>query len=228
MIYFTSDIDWAHEVVIEDMLNIFNEYNQACTLFATHSSEVIKEAVKIHEVAIHPNFNVLFDNSPSTICAEKIVDDLLEVYPNSIGTRSHSLTSNSKLSFMFHDKGLKYESNIILPYQEVKPYKLWNNFIRIPYNWEDDVHYHYNKHFSDPELSLDFQYCIFDFHPIHVFLNTDTEQRYNAAKKYLDDPKKLIQFRNENSFGVRTLLITLLETCKVNHSKCLKLSDICI
>ena len=43
MLAFTSDIDWAPEEVIADMLQLFEMHNVKCTLFCTHKSKVIEE-----------------------------------------------------------------------------------------------------------------------------------------------------------------------------------------
>lgn len=227
MIYFTSDIDWAPDEVIEDMLGIFDKYNQKCTMFATHESESIINVKNIHEIGIHPNFNSLFSQNEQNLNSEKIIDDLMESYPNSIGVRSHSTTSSSGLLDLFYKKGLKYDSNLFIPYQDIYPFELWNGFLRIPYNWEDDVHFLYNKSFSQTELCLDKEYLIFDFHPIHVFLNTESESRYLSAKKFYKDPDKLVEYRNTSTLGARTLLISLLETCSNNNIITQTLSSLC-
>lgn len=227
MIFFTSDIDWAPDEVIDDMLTIFDKYNQKCTMFATHDSGSIKNARGIHEIGIHPNFNPLFSQNKQDSNAEKIIDDLMALYPESVGVRSHSTTTSSGLLDLFYRKGLKYDSNLFIPYQDVRPFALWNGFVRIPYNWEDDVHYLYNKSFANPELTFDLDYLIFDFHPIHVFLNTEKESRYINAKKFYKDPTKLLEFRNNSTPGARTLLISLLENCFQQNHTTYTLSSLC-
>jgi hypothetical protein len=226
MIFFTSDIDWAPDEVIDDMLSIFDRYNQKCTLFATHDSSSINNAKCNHEIAIHPNFNSLFANDNNSN-AERIIDNLMNLYPDSIGVRSHSLTTSSLLLDLFYKKGLKYDSNIFLPYLEVQPIELWNGFIRIPYNWEDDVHFLYKNSFQYSSLLVEKGFKIFDFHPIHVFLNTEVESRYINAKPFYQNPKMLIKYRNSNTFGARTLLISLLESCQQQNIKTRTLSFFC-
>ena len=49
MILFTSDIDWAPDDVIIDMLSIFKKYNVKCTLFCTHDSDILEgNMIKIY------------------------------------------------------------------------------------------------------------------------------------------------------------------------------------
>jgi hypothetical protein len=45
---------------------------------------------------------------------------------------------------------------------------------------------------------------IFNFHPVHVFLNTETLRRYESAKPYYQDPAKLREFANPESSGTGT------------------------
>ena len=213
MIFFTSDIDWAPDEVIDDMLELFNKYNQVCTLFATHKSNSISNVNAVHEVAIHPNFNPMFSDRQDKVNADQIIDTLMDLYPAAKGVRSHSTTTNSGLLDIFFRKGLTYDSNLFLPYQTVKPFKLWNGFTRIPYNWEDDVHFLYNKSFATPDIDMEQDFVIFDFHPVHIYLNTETETRYLNARRYYNEPAELLKNRNTTGPGARTLLISLLEQC---------------
>ena len=46
----------------------------------------------------------------------KNIDKLLNIFPESKGVRSHSMTSSTKLLYQFKDLGLAYDSNIFFPY----------------------------------------------------------------------------------------------------------------
>ena len=218
MIAFTIDVDWAHEEVIKDTLSLFELYNIKCTIFSTHSSyEVIKSNRKLFEVAIHPNFNPLLSGSPKSV--EDVIDELIEIHPDAKGVRSHSLMQSSHIMQKFAEKGLVYEANLLLPYQKhLKAYRLWNGLIRIPYNWEDDVHWSYGYSFDNCRINLeDDGLVVFDFHPIHIYLNTDNKYRYNEAKKDNADPDKLMAYRNTEIEGTRDLLISLLKHVQKNN-----------
>ncbi len=215
MISFTSDIDWAPDELIEDTLELFDKYRVKCTFFSTHYSEILKNCNKdLFEIAVHPNFNPLFSDNSKSI--DRIIDELLEIHPDAKGVRSHSMLQSSQLIQKFSEKGFVYESNHFLPYHsKVKPYKLWTGMIRIPFNWEDDIHWSYGHGFDDHKMDLnDSGLNIFNFHPIHIFLNTENEQRYNDAKVFYKNPSKLRTFRNSKTEGSRDLLIRLLEHIK--------------
>jgi len=213
---FTSDIDWAPEEVIADTLDLFSKYNVKCTLFCTHESKVIKsiDNDENFELGIHPNFMPIFNGDNTSIT--KIIEDILKVVPKSKGVRSHSMVQSTPLLNIFKEYGLKYEANTLLPYWgEIHPTRLWNGLIKVPHNFEDDIHFMFNNSFKDCYLDLGINNLnIFCFHPIHVFLNTDAESTYLNAKKFYKDSKRLKKFKNNKEFGTRDLLVQLLE----NHS----------
>ncbi len=216
MIAFSSDIDWAPEAVITDMLGLFEKYGVKCTLFSTHQSTVLAKCnKKLFEIGIHPNFNpILAGNSDKSV--EDVIDDMLDIHPDARGVRSHSMLQSTNILQKFADKKLVYDANHFMPYHTgIKPFRLWNGMIRIPYNWEDDVHWTYGYSFESSGMNLnDPGLVVFDFHPIHIYLNTENKFRYNEAKKYYKDPQMLLKYRNTEIKGTRDLLISLLDFVK--------------
>ena len=215
MLAFSIDIDWAPEEVIIDTLSLFEKYGVKCTIFSTHNSyAVIKSNRKLFEVAIHPNFNPFLTGTDKQV--DDVIDELIELHPDAKGVRSHSLMQSTGINQRFADKGLVYDSNLLLPYHHgLKPFKSWNGMVRIPYNWEDDVHWTYGYSFDDCRMNLaDDGLVVFDLHPIHIFLNTDN--KYKEAKKHYNDPDKLISLRNTEIKGTRDLLISLLRYINEN------------
>lgn len=213
----TSDIDWAAEEVIQDFLDLLEEYQAKCTLFCTHDSKVITGSDPVlYEKAIHPNFNPSLING-APIDAEQTLNDILAIYPEAKGIRSHSMTSSTPLQNLFYKKGLKYDSNLFLPYHwNLKPFKSWTGLTTIPYHWEDDIHFTYQKSFRQNPIEelQNFELLIFDFHPVHTYLNTDCEQTYLDAKRDYHNVDALKNHINTSQMGVRDFLIQLLESCK--------------
>ncbi len=230
MILFTADIDWAPEEVIADTINLLEFYGVKCTFFSTHHSlELTKSNKKLFEIGIHPNFNPILAGK-SDKRAIDIIDDILDIHPEAQGVRSHSILQSTNLLQLFADKKLLYDANHFMPYQTgLKPYKLWTGMVRIPYNWEDDVHWAYGYSFDESRMDLmDEGLVVFDFHPIHIYLNTENKYRYNEAKKFYNDPKTLISYRNKEVIGTRDLFISLLTYCKQNNIVTHKLNDIAL
>ena len=92
--FLTFDVDWAHEEIIADTLNLLYNHDASATFFATHESSVLKSVIedKKHEVGIHPNFNDLINNTCVGENAESRLKNLLELFPSAKSIRSHSTT----------------------------------------------------------------------------------------------------------------------------------------
>tara|TARA_X000001036_G_C20647230_1_gene793502 strand:- start:1109 stop:1819 length:711 start_codon:yes stop_codon:yes gene_type:complete len=218
-IFITIDIDWAVDEIIIDTIKLIENANVSTTWFATHETPVLERirSNEKFELGIHPNFNFLLNgkNKVAENC-EKIIDNILEIVPEAKSIRSHSMTQSTYLLDLFVNKKLKYDCNHFIPEQadiKIKPWTLWNDLIRIPYFWEDDISCIYKKNSPIQELVNRDGLRVFDFHPIHIFLNTENLQRYERTRQIHQNPKELIKYRY-NGFGVRNQLIELLKLSK--------------
>lgn len=64
-IFLTFDIDWAHDEVLNDTIDIVERAGVAATWFVTHDTPVL-ERLKHNpnfELGIHPNFNYLLQGN---------------------------------------------------------------------------------------------------------------------------------------------------------------------
>ena len=138
-LFITIDIDWAHDEIIKDTAKLLKEANVCATWLVTHKTFLVKELSqnKSFELGIHPNFNKLLDgNSKDKINASQIVKNMLDIVPNAKSVRSHSMTQNSRLLDLFFENNIQYDLNHFIPLYsniELKPWKLWNGIIKIPY-----------------------------------------------------------------------------------------------
>lgn len=221
-LFLTLDIDWANDDVLNDTIDLIERYDVAATWFATHQTRVLdrlRENPKF-EIGIHPNFNFLLEGrNDAGRSASEIVQRLMSIVPNSKAVRSHSMTQSSVILKIFKDVGLTHDANHFIPNHsglELKPWMLWNGLCRVPYSWEDDVHLLYEvkgiKQLSTSDIALNKNagLKVFDFHPIHVFLNTEALDRYEKTRFLHQSPKELINYRHEG-YGTRNQLIELLE-----------------
>lgn len=228
MIVFTMDIDWAPESVIRYCLEIFEHYQVKCTIFATHHSKTLMGCSReLFEIAVHPNFNPILERKTNKTVQE-ILNDITKIYPEAKGVRCHSMTQNTNLLNQFALHGFIYEANHFLPYWDtLKPYQLWNGLIRIPYNWEDDIHFLYGKSFEECGLNLSSKFNVLDFHPVHIFLNTDSSDTYANAKPFYKNADRLMNFRNKGpKKGVEDLLQSLLQKVKDENLPCYKMIEV--
>jgi hypothetical protein len=215
-IFLTFDIDWAHDDVLHDTIDLVETADVSATWFLTHDTPVkarIRQNPKF-ELGIHPNFNFLLDgDARNGQNAREVIERLMEVVPEARSVRSHSITQSSVLLERFKDAGLTHESNHLVPHHSgiaLAPYELWNGVFRVPYHWEDDVHFlHGHMHTMQDVLNRP-GLQVFNFHPIHVFLNTEHQDRYEVTRPIHHDPAALLQYRHTGE-GTRSRLLDLLQ-----------------
>jgi hypothetical protein len=148
-------------------------------------------------------------------------------YPDAVGVRCHSRTVSAILIDQFISMGLEYDANQICPYQDgLMPYA-YRGFCRFTDFWQDDVHAIYRRPFVLNNISIDSPGMkIFNFHPVHIYLNTDSPERYQAARAYYKHPRKLAEFRNTKTEGARNLLIELLDYLAINRRRIFSLREV--
>lgn len=216
----TSDIDWAPDEIFNYFLNILAEYKVNATLFMTHKSEV---NTGVHELAIHPNY--------TSFNYEKHISEILSLFPQAKGIRSHSFFFTERLRSEYKKFGFEYESNVMMYRKHnIEPYKMAKSVLEIPLFWMDNFYIEMennNPSFDFDELETGKPGLkVFNFHPVHVFLNTYSIEHYESAKQYYKDPSNLIKCRNTTRPGVKDLLRDLLEYIKTNNLDILTLQEI--
>lgn len=90
MFVITIDTDWAIQPLIDDTVQLLEQYKINSTFFITNKIDFSK--LKKHELAIHPYFKTVLSQ-------EKVLRKTLEILPSkkSKGIRSHTLYNNSNL-----------------------------------------------------------------------------------------------------------------------------------
>ena len=218
--FLTIDIDWANDVVLADTIDLIETSGVAATWFVTHDTPLLNRlrTNSRFELGIHPNFNFLLEGDfRNGRNAREVIERLQTIVPEAVSVRSHSMTQSSQLIALFKEMGLSHDANHFVPVNagiNLKPWKLWNDLIRVPYFWEDDLHLLYERFgvAQQNPSSLLAKGCglkVFDFHPIHIFLNTESLSRYDQTRPLHQIPEKLAK-HSYSGFGTRNRLISLL------------------
>ncbi len=213
-IFLTFDLDWAHEEVISDTIDLINQSGVSSTWFVTHKSPVLEKLSKKEnvELGIHPNFSIAFNQcNKININPEEVLNDLLHIVPDAKSVRSHSLFHSERLVDIFNDFGLSHISNCFIPYGsglEVRPFSIWEDMVMVPHCWQDNVALKMDLPFPDKTELLE-SHFVFNFHPIHIFLNTENLERYELSRKDQSNPKELIKQRYKG-YGTRDVFLKLL------------------
>jgi hypothetical protein len=216
-VFITLDIDWCHDNILNDSIDLLEKYDVSATWFVTHDTPILYRLRENSnfELGIHPNFNFLLQGDiRNGRNSEEVVDRLMELVPDATSVRSHSMLQSSELFELFAQKGLTHECNHFIPAQSginLEPWQLWNSMIKIPYFWEDDVACLYGDETAMSVLVQRSGIRVFDFHPIHVFLNTAHLETYEQTRGIHRVPEQLIKKRSPNSIGSREKFIDLLK-----------------
>jgi len=221
-IHLTFDIDWAPDWAVSDVLQLLSEANAPASFFITHESPTINEIYdQGHNVGIHPNF------LPETTHGSNwkdIVSGLLRLCPSATSMRTHCLVQGTPLlqRIVRAFPQLQYDLSLFTPTLKscgLIPWRLESESLtRINYHWEDDICFYTPGH-DWRELGLCGPTTVYDYHPIHIGLNSTDGSEYAAAKTLLRkrplheaSREALGPLANTNGAGTRTHLETLLNS----------------
>ena len=201
-VYLTFDVDWLCDEYLSVTLDILKSYGLKGTFFATHKSKLLNALDKRKfEIGLHPNFDKGNGEYDLTVLSE-----LKKLYPEAVGTRSHTLFFSSRILRLLEECSLRYESNIfLLDHLGLNPTKRTNCVTSIPFNWSDDKHIELEREYTLDNLP-DLKQSglnIFNFHPVHIYLNTSVQSEYVKSKKFFNTES----FSNciNSGLGIRSL-----------------------
>lgn len=214
-IFLTLDMDWCEDEIIEDTINLLGATK--ATWFVTHSSGLLPKmaANKSFELGIHPNFNPSIMGQNDVVeSGVEILESLLKILPGAKSVRGHSITSNSWLSGKYWEYGLTHESNTYIPFHsgiKLAPFQHWTGLISVPYFWEDDLDCNKITEYFAHSSVFAKHLQIYDFHPIHIFLNTECLHRYERTRPLHRHPSRLKRYRYKG-YGTRNFFLDLLSS----------------
>ena len=221
----TFDIDWAPDTAIELCLSILRKNGSKAIFFATHKTDMNLEILRQgHELGIHPNF---LPGSSQGNCFEEIMDYCLSCAPEASVMRTHSLVQSTPLLqkiFGLYKQLTVDLSTLTYRFKHVErfPWRFSNvEFERINYNWEDDIEFS-NPNFNWQRPEFFGETTIFNYHPIHVALNSSVDTNYrglikelNGSPLFLAKHVLLDKFGNKAS-GTQDHLEAVLQSSKLN------------
>jgi hypothetical protein len=185
----TLDVDWAPDFIIRNVADLLRSSNVRSTWFATHESEAIRELEEDSrfELGIHPA-------SYTTDGMKESIREMKRLFPCAISLRTHGLFHSSVLRRAARvDHDIEIDSSIYLrempniapfyTYYDTKP------LLNIPFFWTEDGEMYSPR---STFIATDKISCpglkVFAYHPVHIWLNSATMDRYNQAKQELGSP----------------------------------------
>ena len=217
-VFLTFDIDWCEDFVLEPLLTWLNERMVKATFFVTHETPLLEQMRRDDrfELGIHPNFNRLLEgNELREEGYREIVARCLDIVPEAVSVRSHSLTSSSRILSACFESGLRFDCNQFTPWWariDLRPYRSWcSPMIHVPHFWEDDLNMSYGAGWEVSQMFGVNGLRVFDFHPIHVFLNTEVLDRYENSRDDHRNQRRLVKHRNRGPTGTAEFLGALCD-----------------
>lgn len=227
----TFDMDWANDTVLAFFYQLLKSENVPATIMVTHETgwlEIFRKDPAI-ELGIHPNFNRLLGGENDAGNYRQVVDHIMKLVPEAVSYRSHALTDSSPIISYCQQKGLRYNLNMYCPPQDgicMVPFKR-SDITMIPFIFEDDiwlleeerrpVGYYLSDYFTVPR--------VFNFHPIHLYLNCEVYGRYEKAKCFNQEPVKLESYRNKVTHGIENYFRHLVEYARTSGFEFCKVEE---
>ncbi|QNI52875.1 hypothetical protein SynBIOSE41_00306 [Synechococcus sp. BIOS-E4-1] len=211
------DIDWAHDVVLEDTINLIEQAAVKACFFVTHETPLLERlrSNPLFELGLHPNFDPLLRGEAAR-SARDIVNDLARVVPEAQVLRSHAMTTSGRWLELYREAGITHVSNYLMFGDvNIHPFYQLNGLVEAPVFFADDGLL-FQRTNSAVSFDLDVELLasseglrVFNYHPIHLFLNSENLERYSRVRNFLNDPVALKRMRFEGN-GSRTWLSSLL------------------
>lgn len=233
-IYLTFDMDWACNEVMDFLYDLLEEYDLAATINITNSFDTLdryKNNEKI-ELGIHPNFNGLIDGNIQDERSDKksIIEQCKSIVPSAVVARAHSMLNSTPITKCLYDCGIRYDLNCYIePHKEICVYPWYlQGVLHVPFFYEDDVAL-MEKRGNNPEFYLDQSikmYRVFNFHPIHLLLNSESMERYARIKENYHVFSVLKRNINSSSYGILDFFKELVETAKAQGYQFEKITEI--
>ncbi len=228
--FVTMDVDWASNEVLEWTFDWFITNEIPVTAFTTHKSEVAMkyQSHRFIEIAIHPNFS-------RSLTPENKVEELIKMYPNALGSRSHRNIIGRDYTDALNMFQLKYDSSKLLwRAKELEVMPLYNGMLDIPYNWEDGVHLELNETGIINVSDFNFKGLkVLNIHPVLFFLNHRSfPQLKGFTSKYKDltsvSYEEYLKARVDKEEGMGTYARNLFSALKEKGYLFHKYSDMVI
>ncbi len=235
----TFDIDWAPDFMIDHVSAYLIDRKLKATWFLTHDSPAVKRLLShkdLFEFGIHPNF---LPNSTQGNSKEEIMDSLTNMFQDVKIVRTHALfQSTYLLRWLVNNYKIKVDVSLLLPETpNLEPHKIFvdsnsNELLRVPFFWEDDIQMYNpkndwslnNKKFHVQGLK------VFNFHPIHIFINSASMIQYESLKSKFPinslTRNDLESSINNQSRGVRNFFEEVCIHIKTKQQKSYTISEI--
>lgn len=188
--FLTLDLDWASHEALELTCSLLEQAAVPATLFVTHATPVLERMrAQGWELGIHPNFDrwLWGQDAANGGGGDEILDRLVQLVPEARSWRSHCLTQSTTLQRQLAQRGFSHSSNTFLEWglgMQNRPFRFPDCLVEAPIAWEDDFWLAAPDRLGDAHQLLDWGGLrVWNFHPVHLYLNTRDWSHYQAYKE---------------------------------------------
>lgn len=215
-VFITMDTDWANDGILADTVSLAEQLDIPVCMFITNDTPLLQRLREhpLFTLGIHPNFMPQL-NGQSDESFRETVSRLHSLVPEAKVIRCHALVDATPILTAAQEMGFRADMNLFIPFSSgitLHPFTHFSGLKRLPYFYEDDA-WALEAGAAGAEEHLQTEGLkIFNFHPIHLYLNTENMDRYNRAKPYYHDFECLAPFINYGpQAGARDFLFRLKE-----------------
>src|SRR6266550_1164121 len=222
----TLDVDWAPDFMIDFAAASLVENRVRATWFVTHASPALarlRAHPDLFEIGIHPNF---FPGSTHGDSPAAVLRHCLNLVPEAVSIRTHGLfQSTALLELVMHETAIMTDASLYLPRaKRLGPIEYeWarKTLLRVPHFWEDDFEMERRSPCWNlaPLLNDNYGLRVFDFHPIHVYLNSSTTSAYQQLKQAVPNLAELTIDQANGAKHIETGTQTLFNELVTHLSK---------
>ena len=220
-VFVTMDMDWANDGVLQDTVSLAEKLEIPVTMFVTHDTPMLAElrAHPLFDLGIHPNFLPQLNGQTEKTYLNTL-EEMHALVPEARLIRCHALVDATPVLVSARQLGFEADLNLFIPLSSgisLKPYTHFSGIRRLPFFYEDDAWALEQDHPTPEQHVAADGLKIFNFHPIHLYLNTETMDRYGRAKAFYHDFDRLAPFINRGEgFGARDFLLRIAELGRGN------------
>lgn len=225
----TLDTDWAPDCAIDWVARCLVQQGVRATWFVTHRSpavERLRDHPDLFELGIHPNF---LPGSSHGSTPDAVLEHCMQLVPDASSLRSHALVQSTPiLARIMALTPITTDVSLFLPYTPfLRPLEYGvgdRQLLRVPYFWEDDVEMQQKKPCwrLGPLLDIGAGLKVFDFHPIHVYMNGADMGQYrelaSRAGRLQDTCKSGFSGLVRPRVGTQSLFVELVEYLSARQS----------
>lgn len=229
MIALTFDSDYMTDNLFEEFFNTVNIPGSG-TFFLHKKFE--EQHFDGHEIGLHP----FLESTPDTWI--ETTNNLLKNFSRTIrGIRAHSCVNSQPFHGRLPSIGIRYVSHTT-PFKVInaEPYLMPWGIWELPVKYMDNMDYcwdincptelnkKFDKKFLESVVKMPDTVHVFDFHPIHILMNTPNYEFWSQNRGRLEKvPVKSLRFEGR---GVATYFEELLSLMHLYDQKSIACSDL--